>query len=103
MCSQGSWVLRGRGASLEGTAQVPSLPLADASSHGGRTEVSDRKKEMVGQALCHVPPAEQLLGPGEVGGACPRTEASCYFLVFYSFYSKADFQGMRPKAQQENL
>lgn len=103
MYSRGSRVCGGRGASLVGTAQAPPLSLADASSRGGHSKVSDRNQEMVGQALCHVPPAEQLLVPGWVGGACPWAEASCYFLVFYSFYSKADFQGMRPKAQQENL
>lgn len=95
MCSQGS-----RGC---GGAGGKPLSLAGASSLGGHSKVSDRNQEMVGQALCHVPPAEQLLVPGWVGGACPWAEASCYFLVFYSFYSKADFQGMRPKAQQENL
>lgn len=34
---------------------MPPLPLADASSRGGHIKVSDRNKEMVGQALCHVP------------------------------------------------
>lgn len=78
------------------------LSLAGASSRGGHTKVSDRNKEVVGEALCHVPPESSSWGLG-VEGACPLAEASCYFLVFYSFYSKADFQGMRPKAQQENL
>lgn len=50
--------------------------------------------------MCHLQSSSWDLG---VEGACPLAEASCYFLVFYSFYSKADFQGMRPKAQQENL
>lgn len=50
---------------------MPPLSLADASSRGGHTKVSDRNKEMVGQALCHVPPAEQLLGPGGWGVHAP--------------------------------
>lgn len=62
---------------------MPPLGLAAASSRGAHTKVSDRNKEMVGQALCHVPPAEQLLGPGEgVGGCMPLGRG---LLLFFSF------------------
>lgn len=49
--------------------------------------------------------AEGWGGGGRRTGCMPTPSAgaSCYFVVFYSFYSKADFQGMRPKTQQENM
>lgn len=60
---------------------MPPLSLAGASSRGGHTKVSDRNKEVVGEALCHVPPAEQLLGSG--GGGCMPLGRG--LLLFFSF------------------
>lgn len=65
-----------------------------------------------GAAAALLPSALPVVSPkggwgagGRRTGCMPTPSAgvSCYFVVFYSFYSKADFQGMRPKTQQENM